>query len=167
MTRIYAGERPRSETTVRVSEGMQKLTNSEFSVELGMKMERNSVRCAWWNKLLKKVFFLEEITSPVYTQQLDESQLEVHLRRIEREKRISPPKRPMALQPVFLSLLWKTDIRWKRCLWHISLPPIHIWTTTTMQSVQKRRNVVGNSILQAALGVHPFVFVSFPTPVHS
>lgn len=31
-----------------------------------------------------------------------------------------------------------------------------------MQSAQKRRNVVGNSILQAAPDVHPFVFVPLP-----
>lgn len=34
---------------------------------------------------------------------------------------------------------------------------VYIWTT--MQSAQKRRNVVRNSILQAVPDVHPFVFV--------
>lgn len=56
----------------------------------------------------RRISFRAEITSPAYTQGLDESQLEMHP--AGRGNRISPPKRPMAFQPSPRFPLWKTDI---------------------------------------------------------
>lgn len=61
-----------------------------------------------------------------------------------------------ALVPIPFSFFGK-PISAERGVCGTFLRCVYIWTT--MQSAQKRRNVVRNSILQAVPDVHPFVFV--------